>query len=161
MSGSISSSPGAGASFDDPYAKGPPQEGKDWKTGRPATGREKGVSESDFQSVRAFALSLPEVAEAPHFDKTSFRVRGKIIATAPSDGRFLHVFIDESQARALAAGAPAAFEELWWGKRLAGVRIKLDAADADLVFSLIEDAWCMRAPKSLVSRLERDRQGDS
>lgn len=30
---------------------------------------------------RSFALSLPETMEAPHFKKTSFRVRKKIFAT--------------------------------------------------------------------------------
>lgn len=108
---------------------------------------------ADFKAVREFALSLPEVTEAPHFDKTSFRVRGKIVATAPPDERYLHVFIDEAQARALAAGSPKAFEELWWGKKVAGVRVKLDAAEADLVYALLEDAWRLRAPKSLVSKM--------
>ncbi|OOG77630.1 MmcQ/YjbR family DNA-binding protein [Algoriphagus sp. A40] len=30
---------------------------------------------------RSFSLSLPESTEAPHFEKTSFRVRNKIFAT--------------------------------------------------------------------------------
>jgi hypothetical protein len=31
-----------------------------------------------LSQVRRFALSLPETTEEPHFDRTSFRVRGKI-----------------------------------------------------------------------------------
>ena len=42
--------------------------------------------------ARRHALSLPEATEAPHFHFTSFRVRGKIFATAPPDGEYLHVF---------------------------------------------------------------------
>ncbi|MDR7466128.1 MAG: MmcQ/YjbR family DNA-binding protein [Armatimonadota bacterium] len=45
--------------------------------------------------VRRFALSLPEATEEPHSDKSSFRVKGKIFATVPPDGRHLHVFVDE------------------------------------------------------------------
>jgi hypothetical protein len=31
-----------------------------------------------IDTVRRFALSLPETTEEPHFDKSSFRVRGKM-----------------------------------------------------------------------------------
>ena len=33
------------------------------------------------ETFREIALSLPEAVEMPHFDKTSFRVKGKIFAT--------------------------------------------------------------------------------
>ena len=36
--------------------------------------------------IRAVALSLPEAEEHPHFDRTSFRVRGKIFCTMTPDG---------------------------------------------------------------------------
>ena len=36
--------------------------------------------------VRRLALALPEAVEAPHFDRASFRVRGKIFATLPPSG---------------------------------------------------------------------------
>jgi hypothetical protein len=34
-----------------------------------------------LKQIRKRALQLPEVEEAPHFEKTSFRVRKKIFAT--------------------------------------------------------------------------------
>lgn len=110
--------------------------------------------------VRAFAMSLPEVTEQPHFDMTSFRVRGKIVATVPLDDppgdEHLHVFVDESEARGAAAGHPA-FEELWWGKRIAGVRVSLTAAPTDRVRELILDAWRRKAPKRLVAAFDAGR----
>jgi hypothetical protein len=45
---------------------------------------------SDLAQARQFALSLPGVTEEPHFDMTSFRVRGKIFVTVPPDGTRLH-----------------------------------------------------------------------
>ena len=33
--------------------------------------------------IRALALSLPLAEEHPHFDRASFRVKGKIFATLP------------------------------------------------------------------------------
>lgn len=34
-----------------------------------------------IEAFRKLALSFPEVTEEPHFEKTSFRVKGKIFAT--------------------------------------------------------------------------------
>lgn len=34
-----------------------------------------------FKELRALALSLSEVTEEPHFEKTSFRIKGAIFAT--------------------------------------------------------------------------------
>ncbi len=34
-----------------------------------------------FPELRELALSFPNTIEAPHFEKTSFRVKGKIFAT--------------------------------------------------------------------------------
>jgi hypothetical protein len=36
-------------------------------------------------TVRTVAMTFPETTEAPHFEATSFRVRGKIFATIPGN----------------------------------------------------------------------------
>jgi hypothetical protein len=102
-----------------------------------------------LDEVRRFALSLPEATEQPHFDYTSFRV-GKIFATAPPDGQHLHVFVDETETKALVAENADVFSELWWGKRLLGVRVRLLDADPELVCELLEEAWRRKAPKRLL-----------
>jgi hypothetical protein len=99
--------------------------------------------------VRAAALALPETTEAPHFDYTSFRVCGKIFATAPPDGPHLHVFIDELSTRAILAEQAPGCEELWWGKKLCGLRLALADVDEHLVLELLEEAWRRKAPKKL------------
>jgi hypothetical protein len=105
----------------------------------------------DVQFVREFALSLPEVTEAPHFDYGSFRVKGRIFVTVPPDGRHVHVFVDE-EARALAQALyPEAVEPLHWGKKVLGVRVALDRAKPTAVESLIRAAWRCKAPKRLVA----------
>lgn len=101
-------------------------------------------------AVRSFALSLPEATEEPHFDHASFRVGGRIFATLPPDGERLHVFVEEAEARALAREQPEAFEELWWGKKLTGLRVRLAAAEPEQVQELLQDAWARRAPKRLL-----------
>ena len=107
-----------------------------------------------MQMAREFALSLPEVTEAPHFDKSSFRVGKKIFATVPQAGTHLHILIDAEQAQAMVAAYPEALEELWWGKQIAGVRVELAKAPEEVVVTLLEEAWCRRAPKKLVEKLD-------
>jgi hypothetical protein len=110
-----------------------------------------------LEQARRFALSLPEASEAPHFDKSSFRVRGRIFATAPPDGKHLHIFVDHDRTAAAIREDGAAFEELWWGKRVVGVRVNLAAADASRVFELLEESWRRKAPRRLVGSVVESR----
>jgi hypothetical protein len=95
--------------------------------------------------ARKFALSLPGATEQPHFDKSSFRVGRKIFATVPSGNEYLHLFLDGDEIRACIAQDPSVFEELWWGKRLVGLRVFLPRADADQVRELLQEAWQRKA----------------
>lgn len=110
---------------------------------------------SDLAAARRFALALPGAAEQPHFDMTSFRVHGKIFATAPPDEQHLHVFVAEPEVRACAAEDPAAFEPLYWGKRLSGLRVLLAACPPGRLAELIEESWRRKAPRRLISDDER------
>ena len=101
--------------------------------------------------VRRLALALPESTEAPHHDMTSFRVGGKLFATMPPEGDRLHVFVGEDEVVASCAEYPLVVTELRWGKKLAGCRVALAGADADLVRELLAEAWRRKAPKRLVA----------
>jgi hypothetical protein len=104
---------------------------------------------SKLGAVRRHALSLPDVTEQPHFDHSSFRVRGKIFLTVPPDGQHLHVFIDEEQRKQALALHGAFVEKLWWGGKVVGLRINLTEADSAVVDQLVRQAWARRAPKTL------------
>ena len=93
--------------------------------------------------VRRLALALAGTSEAPHHERTSFRVGGKIFATMPPDGASVNVLLGEEDARA--AASDPGVELLWWGKKLSGVRVDLAAADADTLAELLEEAWRRRA----------------
>ena len=118
----------------------------------------------DLSQAREFALSLPGTAEQPHFDMTSFRVRGKIFATATADETRLHVFVDESEVAATVAEhgspqhgggqEPLAFEPLLWGERVRGLRIRLAAAADDRVRELLAEAWRSKAGPRLVAQFD-------
>lgn len=114
----------------------------------------------DADDVRRFALSLPEATEEPHFDSASFRIRGRIFATLPAQGDRAHVFVDADETRAAVAENSVAFHELWWGKKLSGVRVDLAAVSvpeaAERVFELVEESWRRRAPKRVIAAYDED-----
>ena len=106
-----------------------------------------------LQQARKFALSLPEATEEPHFEYTSFRVRGKSFATAPPGETYLHVFVEEEQRAPLIAARPEVFQPLHWGSKVLGVRVTLAGADTAVVTRLLRQAWLRKAPKRLADSL--------
>jgi YjbR len=109
--------------------------------------------------VRTMALSLPEAHEQPHFDSVSFRIRGRIFATLPAPGDRAHIFVPESDVHEAVAEHPAWCEELWWGKKLSGLRILLAEADPAVVTELLVDAWRAKAPTRLVAAFDGADRG--
>ncbi len=104
-----------------------------------------------LEQVRRIAMSLPSVTEEPHFTYTSFRVAGKIFATAPPDGEHLHVFVEEEQRQLAMALEPEPLEVLTWGKRVVGLRVVLPKAKPALVKKLLLQSWARKAPKRLLA----------
>ncbi|PZS33446.1 MAG: hypothetical protein DLM59_06470 [Pseudonocardiales bacterium] len=99
--------------------------------------------------VRRLALALPQGTEQDHHGNPSFRVRGRIFATLPDEAH-LHVMVGEHEIRAAAAADPSAYEQVWWGKRLAALRVDLAVAEADAVREPLAEAWRRKAPPALV-----------
>ena len=100
--------------------------------------------------ARRLALSLPETTEEDHHGIPSFRVRGKIFATVPDDDH-LRVMLDADATHAAVREDPAACEELWWGKRLSGVCVRLAQADHRRLAELLNEAWRRKAPSRLLT----------
>ena len=103
--------------------------------------------------ARKYALSLPETTEAPHFEYASFRVRGKIFATAPPGGEFLHIFVEEEERALLIAAEPDAYQSLHWGSKVVGVKVMLKRAESADVKHLLLQGWIRKAPKRLAATL--------
>jgi hypothetical protein len=104
----------------------------------------------NIAEVRRLALALPATTEEPHFNFTSFRVNGKIFATAPPGAEFLHVSVGEEARDTMLRLAPQVYEKLWWGKKVVGLRVLLEKADTADVSSLLELAWKLKAPAKLL-----------
>jgi hypothetical protein len=99
--------------------------------------------------ARRLALALPEAVEHDHHGRPSFRVGGKIFATQ-WDREHMNVMLDEGGILTAIASNPKMYEEVWWGKRRAAVRVDLGRVDADTLADLLADAWEGKAPKRLL-----------
>jgi hypothetical protein len=105
-------------------------------------------------AVRRLALSLPETAEAPHHDMTSFRVAGKIFATIPPEGGRVHIFLDDDEVSAYCAEYPGVVEQLWWGAKRRGCRVLFAGATVPLLRELLTESWLRRAPKKVLAAFD-------
>ena len=96
-------------------------------------------------TVRKYALSLDAVAEEPHHDYSSLRVRGRIFVTVPPDEEAIHVFLPEEDRERALAMYPGWAEKLSWGGKVVGLRVTLAPAPAPAVKALVAKAHEARA----------------
>ena len=94
--------------------------------------------------AREIALALPEAIEQDHHGRPSFRVAGRIFATL-WDSAHINVMVDEPGIHTAVQAHPDRCEYVWWGKRLAAVRVDLEKADEALLTDLLADAWERKA----------------
>ena len=92
------------------------------------------------EEARGLALSLSGAAEQDHHGRPSFRIKGRIFATL-WDAEHMNVMVDEAGIHTAVEAHPDVCTEVWWGKRLAAVRVALTLCDRPLLGELLEDAW--------------------
>ena len=102
--------------------------------------------------VQKLALALPETTEEPHHHRTSFRVRGKIFATAVLAENFLNIMVGDSAREPALDIYSNCVEPLYWGKKVLGIRVNLLEATPDIVAELLQQAWSEKAPRALVAK---------
>ena len=108
---------------------------------------------AELADIRRFALSLPGATEEPHFEYSSFRVRGKIFVTVSPDERHIHVFLADADREQALALHHAFVEKLVWGGKVRGLRILMSKATPTAVRRLVRLAWLHKAPKRLAAAL--------
>ncbi|NBB16909.1 MmcQ/YjbR family DNA-binding protein [Caulobacter sp. SLTY] len=101
--------------------------------------------------IRALALSLPLAEEQPHFDRASFRVKGKIFATLPPGGEQLVLKILPEIKESLKQSDPEAVIPLPGGWDRGGwTLLDIERMDDEKLANLIRLAWRQVAPKTLL-----------
>lgn len=95
------------------------------------------------EALRRLALALPETCEAPHFERTSFRTRGKIFATLARDGREAMVKLpDPEEAEELIAASPETyFSHGAWTTQSGALGVRLAKIDTARMRQLVTAAW--------------------
>ena len=104
-------------------------------------------------AVRQYALGLPGVVEEPHFQYSSFRVRGKIFVTVPPEETHVHVFVGEQLREPALEMYPEFIDKLTWGTKVVWLRIALANARPPIVRQLVRQAWASKAPKTLLEKV--------
>lgn len=113
-------------------------------------------------TLRRFALALPEAREAPHFERTSFRVGKKIFATLTRDGREAMVKLPSpDDVEGLLSSYPGIFFSYGtWTTRNGALGVRLNKVKAALMQPLVVTAWRGIAPKRAVAAFEAASRED-
>ena len=104
-----------------------------------------------FETVREFALALPETVEGTWFGTPAFKVRGKSFARLREEGDILVVKVDPGYQEVLMWMAPDTY---FITPHYAGhpyVLVRLATVEPAELRGLLTDAWRLSAPKRLLA----------
>lgn len=104
-----------------------------------------------IERFREIAFSLPEIEESPHFEKTSFRVNKKIVATLDLNTKIVCVKLSEIDQSAFCAFDASIIYPVpnKWGKS-GWTLIELDKVQEETLIDAFKTAYVGIAPKRLV-----------
>ena len=112
-----------------------------------------------FDDLKSLATSFPEVTEEPHFEKTSFRVKGKIFATYDQKRNRATIKLTPEDQDVFSLGdhgiSPV---DNKWGKQ-GWTFIDLNRTSKELFKDAVTTAYCEVAPKSLAEGVKRNLLG--
>lgn len=102
------------------------------------------------KDLRRIALALDGTTEAPHFDRTAFRV-ARIYATLGPDGKTANLKLAHDEQELKCLTAPDAFAPVpnAWGRQ-GWTTVTLAALDATELRSALEMAWRHAVPRKRV-----------
>ena len=113
----------------------------------------------DTTALRHIAFELPQVTEEPHFEKTSFKVAGKIFATMVPNANRATVKLSPADQDIFCLGDKTVVYPVpnKWGKQ-GWTHINLEAVQQKMLTELIKVAYCEVAPKALAAQVKFDEE---
>jgi hypothetical protein len=114
---------------------------------------------SAFTSTQLVEMStdLPEVVlkESDNWTNITFKGKGFAWVNHPENRAMIKAHHDERDA--LLATAPEVYEAGWATNSSAWVKVRLELADPDEVYELLEEGWRMTATKKVVKAFDASR----
>lgn len=105
---------------------------------------------TSFSLLREYILSLPEVTEEPHFEKRSYRVKKKIVATVSEKEEFFVVKLTGLQQSVFCKWDESACHPVpnKWGLQ-GWTRVYFEKVDADFLKDIVKTSYLNVALKKL------------
>lgn len=110
-------------------------------------------------TVRKLALSFPEVIEAPHFEKTSFRIRNKIFLTYDDKNKRACIKLSEINQSIFSGIDRSIIYPLAnkWGQQ-GWTIIELKEVDRNIFLDALTTSYCEVAPKKLANAIKENKK---
>jgi hypothetical protein len=105
-------------------------------------------------TVRRFALTLPEAEERETWDTATFRVRSKIFMMFSEEERHAWVKSNHDEQRALVAQDADTFFVPPYVGSSGWIGVVIHAVDRDEMEELVTEAWRLTAPKRLLATFD-------
>ena len=109
---------------------------------------------ADADTARRLAEAFPGVEEGTSYGTPSWKVRGKFFARLRDDDTVLVAKVEKGEKQLLMEAEPDVFFETPHYAGYGYVLVRLANIDEEELAEVIEDAWRLAAPKTLVN--ERD-----
>jgi hypothetical protein len=112
---------------------------------------------ANIDAIRQIALSLPQVTEQPHFEKTSFRVNKNIFATVVPQHSRATVKLSLTDQDVFCTFDNTVIYPVpnKWGKQ-GWTHVNLLTVREDMLTEILKAAYCEVAPKHLAAQVEFD-----
>jgi hypothetical protein len=101
---------------------------------------------TDREVAKAIALQLPDVELGSHHGTMEIRVRNKIFATFPADGKVAVLRCTPESLDRMTKHDPEAFSK---ERGATWVKVALDQIDRAMLRTLLIDSWLLAAPPAL------------
>ena len=113
-----------------------------------------------FQTVAAVACKLPEVEISKSYGTPALKVRGKLMARLHQDGESLVLRTELLDRQILMQADPETFYITEHYQNYPLVLIRLSKVSGSALPDLMERAWRLIAPKSLIAKFESGLNAD-
>jgi hypothetical protein len=111
-----------------------------------------------FEQVRLIARNLPGVEDSTSYGTPALKVRGKLLARLHQSGDCLVLRADLLGREILLQSDPRVFFITDHYRDYPWILVRFASVDPGALPELIERAWRMVAPKSLLSKYDTDRR---